>query len=134
MVLPVGGDLNTEFIAESQTPSKTYKINTETGTISGYIDGAESVAQAVWKMLSTERFAYLIYSSDYGITLHDLIGKPRGFVEAEIERRIKDTLFIDDRVTDVRDVTFESKDDLLVVNFVVDTIFGPLEKAVEYRV
>ena len=133
MVLPAGGILDTGTNVE-RMPSKTYRIDTSRGVVSGATDGAEAVAQAIWKILNTERFAYLIYSSDYGVTLHDLIGKDLGFVEAELERRIKEALSVDDRVLNASDFRFSYDDGELVVSFYADTVLGPVESAVTYSV
>lgn len=133
MVLPVGGILDTGTNVE-RIPSKTYRIDTNRSVVSGATDGAEAAAQAIWKMLNTERYAYLVYSSDYGVTLHDLIGKDRGFVEAELERRIKEALSVDDRVLNASDFRFSYDDGELVVSFYADTVLGPVESAVTYSV
>ena len=55
--------------AASQT-TRTYKMDLETGRVTGYVDGTEAMRQAILKILLTERFAYLIYSWDYGIELN----------------------------------------------------------------
>ena len=61
-------------IEEVVLPSYTYQV--KNGRIHGYIDGLEAMRQAVEKILLTERFEWVIYSSNYGVELERLIGKP----------------------------------------------------------
>ena len=73
-------------IEEVVLPSYTYQV--KNGRIHGYIDGLEAMRQAVEKILLTERFEWVIYSSNYGVELERLIGKPYDFVKADLERTI----------------------------------------------
>ena len=50
-------------IEEVVLPSYTYQV--KNGRIHGYIDGLEAMRQAVEKILLTERFEWVIYSSNY---------------------------------------------------------------------
>ena len=52
----------TEIIKQADMPSKTYRIDFQTGRISGTVDGRDAMVQAIRKILQTERFQYLIYS------------------------------------------------------------------------
>jgi phage baseplate assembly protein W len=137
--------LNQE-ITERAYPNKTYQINfltiniEESGVIGsatvgrltlgktessqvnriiGYVDDLESIKQAIYLILSTERYQYLIYSWDYGVELLDLIGKPMPYVIAEVPRRITEALTQDDRIKDVVDFEFEAKGNKLNVTFTV---------------
>ena len=47
--------------------------------------GLEAMKQAVSIILQTERFGYQIYSSDFGIELRGLIGKPEEYVTSMIK-------------------------------------------------
>ena len=59
--------------------------------------------QAVYLILNVERYAFPIYSRDYGSELSDLIGTPRDYAISEIKRRITEALTQDDRITSVDD-------------------------------
>lgn len=48
-------------------PGKTYYINSATGRMTSMIDGKESLVQAIYKALDTEKFGYLIYGWLYGL-------------------------------------------------------------------
>ena len=57
----------------TELPSKTYKLNTnvnnqiEATRIIGFVDNLDAVRQAIYHILMTERYAYLIYDDNYGI-------------------------------------------------------------------
>ena len=55
-------------------PSKTFRIHG--GRIEGTIDGLDAVRQSIELILTTERFLWPIFSSDYGAELEELIGDP----------------------------------------------------------
>ena len=79
-------NLPIEFVEQ---PSKTYKMNLYTGErVQGYTDGLEAIKQAVYKILNTERYSYIIYSWNYGIELKDLFGQAMSYVCPELERRV----------------------------------------------
>lgn len=110
-------------------PNKTYKMMIDTDRIQGTItDDLEVVKQAIYKIINTERYKFLIYSWNYGIELEDLFGKPIPYVLPEILRRIKEALTQDDRIKDVLgfDLTYNRKGDVLA-KFTVVTIYGNLE-------
>lgn len=110
-------------------PNKTYKMMIDTDRIQGTItDDLEAVEQAIYKIINTERYKFLIYSWNYGIELENLFGKPIPYVLPEIPRRIKEALTQDDRIKDVLgfDLTYNRKGDVLA-KFTVVTIYGNLE-------
>lgn len=115
--------------------SKTYKLDIENKTIRGFINDIDSVKQAIYKILSTERYEKLIYSFNYGVELNNLIGKDIEYVKGDIERRIKEALMQDDRILDVQDVYIENEGegDSIVIKFNVITIFGDISIEQEVR-
>ena len=116
-------------------PSKTYRMNFEQKTIIGHCDGAEALLQAIYKILNTERYQYIIYSWNYGIELLDLYGKRVSFVCAELPRRIEEALLQDDRINSVDSFEFDiSQKRIVIVTFTVHSIYGDInvEKAVNY--
>jgi hypothetical protein len=108
-------------------PSFEYCIN-------GYTDGKEAVQQAIYLILNTERYKFIIYSWNYGVELVDLFGKPMSYVIAELPRRIKEALLQDDRITDVNDFTFEVKRSRLYTTFTVTTIYGDIPTELEVAI
>lgn len=102
--------------------------------ISGYIDDLESVIQAIYLILSTERYRFNIYSWDYGVELLDLIGKPMPYVMAELPRRITEALTMDDRIDDVVDFEFEREGKRLHTTFTIVSNIGNISTALEVAV
>lgn len=130
--------LNTELV-ETNYVSKTYKIvvsadDESISRIKGYADGLDSIRQAVNLILSTERYAFLIYSWDYGVELIDLIGKPTSYVMSELPRRIEEALLVDDRIEGVTDFEFDKNGEKLHTKFTVITKLGEIKTELEVGV
>lgn len=116
--------LEQDFEIEEQ-PTHTYKMNLVSEHIRGYIDGQEAMKQAIYKILNTERYQYIMYSWNYGIELLDLYGEPVSYVCPELERRIAEALTWDDRIKSVDNFDFNiSKKGEILVTFTAHTIFG----------
>lgn len=118
-------DLSADFEIENE-PSLTYFLNLEQECITGTVDGTKAVQQAVLKILNTERFVYPIYSWNYGVLLHDLVGKSLPYVMSEVKKRITNALLTDDRIDAVTDFKVKRAIDknVLLASFTVETIFG----------
>lgn len=126
--------LEQDFEIEEQ-PTHTYKMNLESNLIRGYADGQEAMIQAIYKILNTERYQYIMYSWNYGIELLDLYGEPVSYVCPELERRITEALTWDDRIKSVDNFEFNiSKKGEIHVTFTAHTIFGDVaaEKVVNF--
>ena len=116
-----------------ENPSYTYKMvlparDGDVTTFKGKTDEIEAVQQAVYKILNTERYKYLIYSWNYGIELDDLFGQPIPWVYPELERRITEALVWDDRINSVTDFTFENVKNSVHASFTVNTIYGSYDE------
>lgn len=120
-------NLESDFDVEETETSKTYKMNTTRLTINGKTDGIESILQAIYKILNTERYENPVYSFNYGIELIDLYGEDTAYVCPELKRRIHEALIQDERITDVDSFDFEINKSTITVNFTVKTIFGDVE-------
>lgn len=113
--------------------SKEYAIDYETGQLTGNIvEDKEAVKVWIIKALKTSRYIHDIYTWDYGQDLNDLIGKgyEKGFINSEVERIITDTLLINPNIRRCYDFDITFNDDLLTVNFTVETVFGEVEISV----
>ena len=116
-------------------PTKTYKMNLANKSIEGFCDNIDAMAQAVYKMLNTERFDHIIYSWNYGIEVKDLYSKPLDYVCLEIQDRITEALMQDDRITSVTDFDFEfPTKNTVLVKFTVHTIYGELKEEREVSI
>lgn len=119
----------------TEQPTHTYKMNLESNLIRGYTDGQEAMKQAIYKILNTERYQYVMYSWNYGIELLDLYGEPVSYVCPELERRIREALTWDDRIQAVDNFEFNiSKKGEILVTFTAHTVFGDVvaEKVVNF--
>lgn len=127
MIPGVNGIL-TEDLEVIEIPSKNYKMHYNIDKISGFVDEIDAVKQAIFKILNTERYQYIIYSWNYGIQLLDLYGEPVSYVCPELERRITDALSVDDRITSLENFNFDiSQKGKILVTFNVNTIYGQTE-------
>ena len=107
----------------------------ENNLIRGYTDELEAMKQAIFKILNTERYQYVMYSWNYGIELLNLYGEPVSYVCPELERRITEALTWDDRIQSVDNFEFKiSRKGEIHVTFTAHTIFGEIqsEKVVNF--
>lgn len=126
-VLPSGAaDIdNVTIESTAAQPSLTYRLDYDnTGQVAGKCDELEAMEQAIYKIINTERYQYLIYSWNYGIELQDLIGQPIPYVYAELQRRITEALEQDDRILEVTNFNFSHNDEDVAVTLEVSTIYG----------
>jgi hypothetical protein len=107
-------------------PSKTYKADFTTNRISGKIEGLESVKQAVRLILGAQRYSLENFSFDYGNEILSLIGKPRDYVESDLERLITEALLAEERIKNVTNfsISWNNRNESCNVKFTVNTIFG----------
>lgn len=108
-MIPVISENFLQEFTDTEIPSKDYFLDIENGKIKGTVEDLEQVKQAVYFMLGTERYEYIIYPWEYGVELNDLIGQPYSYVVPEIERRITECLTQDERINGVSDFTFEKQ-------------------------
>jgi len=80
-------------------PSRTFRLTEK--QITGNIDGAEAIKQAVYHILSTERYAYAIYDDNFGVEFEKYKGRGFDYLEATIENTLNDALLQDDRIIKV---------------------------------
>ena len=132
MIPQNGDDLRQDFVFTT-LPSRTLKMDHDWKTITGTIDQIQAVEQAVYLILTTERYHWLIFSWNYGVELKDLIGKDPEYCIPEIERRIREALLQDDRITAVENFQFEVNKKKVLTIFTVFSIYGNInvEKVVE---
>lgn len=125
-ILPQGATIDNDLEVEENyiESTKTYKIDFETGRIIGFCDDIEALKQAIYLILNTERYEYLIYSDDYGSELKDLTGKEKDIAESEYKRRIKEALIQDDRINNIDNFIFNYNKDSVLIKFIVSSIYG----------
>lgn len=127
MIPSITGFLEQDFELEEQ-PTYTYKMNLDTGSIRGYTDGLDAMKQAIFKILQTERYQYIMYSWNYGIETLDLYGEPISYVCPELERRITEALLWDERIESVDNFEFDlPQKGVIHVSFTAHTTFGDVQ-------
>ena len=116
-------------------PTKTYRMDLDGNKISSYTDEQEAMKQAIYKIIRTERYRYIIYSWDYGIELEDLFGMPVSYCVPEIERRVTEALLQDLRINDVNNFEFDtSKKGVVLTKFTAYTKFGEIDISEEVTI
>lgn len=130
MIPKTGDDLRQNFVFTT-LPSRTLKMDHDYKTISGTIDQIEAVEQAVFLILTTERYQWLIFSWNYGVELQNLIGKDPEYCIPEIERRIREALLQDDRITAVENFKFQLNKRKVLTTFTVISIYGGITTTLE---
>lgn len=111
-------------------PYKEYEFNFQTNQLTGkLLEGKEALRVWIQKTLQTKRYAHTIYSWDYGQDLDELIGQgyEKGFIDSEVERRIKECLLINPHIIDCINFTINHINDQLSVDFTVITTYGEIE-------
>lgn len=112
--------------------TRTYKLS-ETN-IQGFTDYLGALEQHIYKVLSTEKYEFPIYSFNFGIELESLIGRDPAYVKVELKRRIKDCLLQDNRITNVENFKLTNTGDEVLCTFDVISIYGEIEITKEVNV
>lgn len=106
-------------------PGYTYRLDLNSKRIVGMVDGLSGVIQAIYKILYTQRYAWLIYNWDYGMELEQYLGMDFNYVLADLERSVTEALLIDDRIVEIRDFKMiKTRIDALYVEFLAITTAG----------
>lgn len=101
--------------------------------ITGQTDGLEAVQQAAAKILRTDRFEHLIYSSDYGTEWRLVLGKDRLLVRAEIRRIVSEALLQDERILSLENIVVSFTGDNLTFDCKVVTRYGNFQLRKEWN-
>lgn len=133
MIPTINEDFSKDFSFET-IPSKDFSLNIPNKIINGTVENLEELKQAIYFILGTERYKYIIYSWDYGIELNDLFGMPMSYVIPEVERRVTEALVQDDRIESVTNFEFEKNRHKLHVTFTVISNLGAFESEVSLDV
>lgn len=120
-------------------PSKTYRINNyeivNENRIQGYVDGLEAIQQAIFHILSVERYAYPIYDENYGIEFEQFIGEDLDYLKANIQQVLYEALTYDLRISNVTVTDIKTIDvSTVLISFTVESIYGNLVLEVNVNV
>lgn len=121
-------------VAEVEEPSYTWKVNIDgndgmDGSIAGYVEKLEALAQRIYLLLNTQRNKYKIFGqTGYGVEKDDLPGMPIPYVIPEIDRRWREAIMREEPdVLSVGNFAFYLDDadrGVLTVKFTVSSIYG----------
>lgn len=119
-------------VSNAEYPTKTFLIDTDSKTISGTGEGLAAMEQTVQIALGVERYAYQIYTSNFGSELNGLIGKPAEYTASMLKRRIQETLSGDPRILGADGFVFDTAvPSTLKCSFQVHTVYGTVFSEVE---
>ena len=123
------------ILEEQIQPSRTYHLDLVRKRVTSMIDGPDAIIQAVRKILYTERYAYVIYSSQYGVELDRLIGQEYDFIVSDIKRTLTEALLMDNRIISLENFEMEKTGlDTMEVNFLVNSIEGEINFSAEVKI
>lgn len=119
--------IDDELFEEEEYANKTYAIDWENKRIVGHVDNKEALMQFIHKAIITERNEYkAIYSTEYGSEIANTVmgeSVTDDYIYAVIPSLIKDCLLVDDRIVDVYDFSITLEENVLNIEFLVDTIY-----------
>ena len=116
-------------------PTRTYRLDLDHNRIRGFTDGLEAMEQAIYKILNTQRYEYLIYSWNYGNELYKTLGQNIPYVYDDIQRLITEALMQDDRILSIDAFSFTHiKRGMVQVRCNVHTKFGDVAVLEEVRI
>lgn len=75
--------------------------------IKGYVDNDDALAQAIYFILSTERYQYISMSDNVGVEFWDLYGESGPIVELSLSSTIREAILTDDRVEEITSLEIE---------------------------
>lgn len=120
------------LIGNTEASSLTYRMDWDKKRMTGRLDGLEAVQQAAAKILRTDRYEHLIYSSDYGTEWSLVLGKDRLLVRAEIRRIVSEALLQDERIIGLEGTQVSINGDNLSFNCNVITLYGNFQLRKEW--
>lgn len=111
--------------------NKTWNLRGTDGA-ERYVDGIDALRQSVRLALETPRYAYLIYSFDYGSELMHYFGQSNELIQTEWMRLIREALLVDERIQSVEEFQFFFHRDAVEVHFTVKSRLGNFVEEVSF--
>ena len=106
---------------------REYEFDFNNNTLTGKVlEGKEALKIWSYKALLTSRYTYPIYSWNFGHDLDELIGQgyEADYIKSEVERRVKECLLINEKITECHSFEVNHINDTLHITFTAETIFG----------
>lgn len=132
-MIPSNRNLIVTQIGQNEV-TRTYKVDSYNKRIIGTTDGQPAIEQAILKNFDTERFAYVIYSKNYGIELEKYIGKDYDFIRSDLQRAIEECLLVDARIYSINNLQFTQEGlDYMLITMDIETEQGVLTTTLEVK-
>lgn len=132
-MIPSNRNLIVTQIGQNEV-TRTYKVDSYNKRIIGTTDGQPAIEQAILKNFDTERFAYVIYSKNYGIELEKYIGKDYDFIRSDLQRAIEECLLVDARIYSINNLQFTQEGlDYMSITMDIETERGVLTTTLEVK-
>lgn len=132
-MIPSNRNLIVTQIGQNEV-TRTYKVDSYNKRIIGTTDGQPAMEQAILKNFDTERFAYVIYSKNYGIELEKYIGKDYDFIRSDLQRAIEECLLVDARIYSINNLQFTQEGlDYMSITMDIETEQGVLTTTLEVK-
>lgn len=132
-MIPSNRNLIVTQIGQNEV-TRTYKVDSYNKRILGTTDGQPAIEQAILKNFDTERFAYVIYSKNYGIELEKYIGKDYDFIRSDLQRAIEECLLVDARIYSINNLQFTQEGlDYMSITMDIETEQGVLTTTLEVK-
>lgn len=132
-MIPSNRNLIVTQIGQNEV-TRTYKVDFYNKRIIGTTDGQPAIEQAILKNFDTERFAYVIYSKNYGIELEKYIGKDYDFIRSDLQRAIEECLLVDARIYSINNLQFTQEGlDYMSITMDIETEQGVLTTTLEVK-
>ena len=132
-MIPSNRNLIVTQIGQNEV-TRTYKVDSYNKRIVGTTDGQPAIEQAILKNFDTERFAYVIYSKNYGIELEKYIGKDYDFIRSDLQRAIEECLLVDARIYSINNLQFTQEGlDYMSITMDIETEQGVLTTTLEVK-
>lgn len=132
-MIPSNRNLIVTQIGQNEV-TRTYKVDSYNKRIIGTTDGQPAIKQAILKNFDTERFAYVIYSKNYGIELEKYIGKDYDFIRSDLQRAIEECLLVDARIYSINNLQFTQEGlDYMSITMDIETEQGVLTTTLEVK-
>ena len=132
-MIPSNRNLIVTQIGQNEV-TRTYKVDSYNKRIIGTTDGQPAIEQAILKNFDTERFAYVVYSKNYGIELEKYIGKDYDFIRSDLQRAIEECLLVDARIYSINNLQFTQEGlDYMSITMDIETEQGVLTTTLEVK-
>ena len=115
--------------------SSIYYETAQVDRISGFIDDKDAIKQAVYHILSIERYSYLIYDDNYGVELQQYIGQDFEYLKVTIQKTLEEALMQDERIISIEVIDIEKIDNETAnVKLLIQANVGEIQMEVNINV